>query len=155
MCCLRYEHEFYVSARKRFPKEGRILRTSIGEEKVVANDIFRERVTLVTSEGESRIVALVDLKSELEGRASQPVEEEREENSVATVVVEDEVLPDLDQPRSGRTPHQAEDRRRPSETNDEHSHGIDARARRRGRRGGRRYRSDHGTRGEGGSSSSD
>ena len=27
MCCLRYEHEFYVQSRKRFPKEGRIVRT--------------------------------------------------------------------------------------------------------------------------------
>ncbi len=25
MCCLRYEHEFYVASRRRFPKEGRIL----------------------------------------------------------------------------------------------------------------------------------
>ena len=24
MCCLRYEHEFYVQSRKRFPKEGKI-----------------------------------------------------------------------------------------------------------------------------------
>jgi cell fate regulator YaaT (PSP1 superfamily) len=41
MCCLRYEHEFYVQARKRFPKEGKILVTSLGEEKLIANDIFR------------------------------------------------------------------------------------------------------------------
>ena len=26
MCCLRYEHEFYVQSRKRFPKEGKIAR---------------------------------------------------------------------------------------------------------------------------------
>ena len=25
MCCLRYEHEFYVQSRKRFPKEGKIV----------------------------------------------------------------------------------------------------------------------------------
>src|SRR5690606_25184374 len=51
MCCLRYEHEFYVQSRKRFPKEGKILTTSVGEEKVLANDIFRETVTLRSSEG--------------------------------------------------------------------------------------------------------
>ena len=28
MCCLRYEHEFYVQSRKRFPKEGKIIRTA-------------------------------------------------------------------------------------------------------------------------------
>ncbi len=27
MCCLRYEHEFYVESRKRFPKEGKTLVT--------------------------------------------------------------------------------------------------------------------------------
>ena len=42
MCCLRYEHEFYAQSRKRFPKEGKLIRTQQGEEKVVANDIFRE-----------------------------------------------------------------------------------------------------------------
>ena len=31
MCCLRYEHDFYVQARKRFPKEGRtVLDTRAG-----------------------------------------------------------------------------------------------------------------------------
>ena len=64
MCCLRYEHEFYVSTRRRFPKEGKILRTAIGEEKVIANDLFRERVTLRSAEGESRIVALEELRAE-------------------------------------------------------------------------------------------
>ena len=54
MCCLRYEHEFYVQSRKRFPKEGKILVTARGEEKVVANDIFRERVTLRGVDGEVR-----------------------------------------------------------------------------------------------------
>ena len=65
MCCLRYEHEFYVQARKRFPKEGRIIRTALGEEKVVANDIFRERVTLRNVEGDVRLVPLADLRREM------------------------------------------------------------------------------------------
>ena len=26
LCCLKYEHEFYVTARKRFPKEGKTAR---------------------------------------------------------------------------------------------------------------------------------
>jgi cell fate regulator YaaT (PSP1 superfamily) len=64
MCCLRYEHEFYVKQRKRFPKEGRLVTTARGEEKVVANDIFRERVTLRGAEGETRVVALADFRRE-------------------------------------------------------------------------------------------
>src|SRR5438067_470093 len=65
MCSLRYEHEFYVQARKRFPKEGRVLVTARGEEKVLANDIFRDRVTLRGTDGETRVVALADLRAEL------------------------------------------------------------------------------------------
>ncbi len=65
MCCLRYEHEFYVRSRKRFPKEGRLLTTSRGEEKVLANDIFRERVTLRGPDGEARVVPLAELREEV------------------------------------------------------------------------------------------
>jgi uncharacterized membrane protein YgcG len=66
MCCLRYEHDFYVHQRKRFPKEGKTLRTTRGEEKVVSNDIFRERVTLRGAEGETRVVPLDEFRHELE-----------------------------------------------------------------------------------------
>ena len=77
MCCLRYEHEFYVQQRKRFPKEGKLVRTSRGDEKVIANDIFRERVTLRGADGEVRLLALEDLRAELDaagaGAVSMPV----------------------------------------------------------------------------------
>jgi cell fate regulator YaaT (PSP1 superfamily) len=66
MCCLRYEHEFYAQSRKRFPKEGKAIRTKRGEEKVVSNDIFRERVTLRAEDGEVRIIALAELRAEAE-----------------------------------------------------------------------------------------
>jgi cell fate regulator YaaT (PSP1 superfamily) len=66
MCCLRYEHDFYVQSRKRFPKEGRILVTVVGEEKVLANDIFNDRVTLRGPEGDTRVVPLADLRRELD-----------------------------------------------------------------------------------------
>src|SRR3954447_23016951 len=65
MCCLRYEHEFYVQQRKRFPKEGKLIRTTRGEEKVVANDIFRERVTLRGTDGEVRLLSLDELRVEM------------------------------------------------------------------------------------------
>jgi cell fate regulator YaaT (PSP1 superfamily) len=77
MCCLRYEHDFYVQQRKRFPKEGRLVTTGHGQEKVLANDIFRERVTLRDAEGETRVVALEELRREMGGeRPPEPVEEE-------------------------------------------------------------------------------
>lgn len=66
LCCLKYEHDFYVTARKRFPKEGRTLRTAAGTEKVIAVDIFRERVFLKNSEQASRIISLAQLREEVE-----------------------------------------------------------------------------------------
>ncbi|HEX6106271.1 MAG TPA: regulatory iron-sulfur-containing complex subunit RicT [Gemmatimonadales bacterium] len=66
LCCLKYEHDFYVAARKRFPKEGKTVRTAVGVEKVVAVDIFRERVFLRSDEQGSRIISLVQLRDEVE-----------------------------------------------------------------------------------------
>jgi cell fate regulator YaaT (PSP1 superfamily) len=66
LCCLKYEHDFYVTARKRFPKEGKTLRTAVGAEKVIAVDIFRERVFLKHEEHGSRIIPLVQLREEVE-----------------------------------------------------------------------------------------
>ena len=68
LCCLKYEHEFYVASRKRFPKEGKVLQTAVGAEKVVAVDIFRERVYL-RGEQASRIIPLSQLRDEQEQAA--------------------------------------------------------------------------------------
>ncbi len=65
LCCLRYEHEFYVTSRKRFPKEGRTIRTSQGRETVLAVDIFRERVLLRSEDGSQRSMSLPELKTEI------------------------------------------------------------------------------------------
>jgi cell fate regulator YaaT (PSP1 superfamily) len=70
LCCLRYEHDFYVQTRKRFPKEGKLLRTRVGAEKVLAVDIFRETVTLRAEAGDTRVVALEQLKEEVERSSS-------------------------------------------------------------------------------------
>ncbi len=83
MCCLRYEHEFYVQQRKRFPKEGKVIETSKGEEKVLSNDIFRERVTLRGPEGDVRIVPLAEFRREWK-------------NAPAATVFEDEPLPPIE-----------------------------------------------------------
>src|SRR5205807_5158527 len=67
LCCLRYEHDFYVQTRKRFPKEGKVLRTGVGPERVLAVDIFRETVTLRSEGGggDTRVVSLEKLKDEI------------------------------------------------------------------------------------------
>jgi cell fate regulator YaaT (PSP1 superfamily) len=135
MCCLRYEHDFYVQARKRFPKEGRILVTVRGEEKVIANDIFRERVTLRSSEGDIRVVPIADLGRELRQPAPFAVEADEEAADVATADTRDEVLPDdadvVSPPRS---------REIEAAPRDAAVEGAPRSGRRRGRRGGRRSR---------------
>ena len=72
LCCLRYEHEFYVTSRKRFPKEGKTIRTEHGEESVQSVDIFRERIQLRADDGSLRVLLLHDLKRET---ATQPTKE--------------------------------------------------------------------------------
>jgi cell fate regulator YaaT (PSP1 superfamily) len=91
MCCLRYEHDFYVETRRRFPKEGRIVTTMVGEEKVLTVDLFRETVTLRNSEGAARIIPLAAFNAEVEGRPAptRPMtDEESYDNS-------EEISPEL------------------------------------------------------------
>ena len=138
MCCLRYEHDFYIQARKRFPKEGRILVTANGEEKVIANDIFRDRVTLRSSEGDIRVVPIAELGRELRQPAPLAVEADEEPTAAASVDVHDDEVPDetdavapvrapIAEGSIAREPSRPEGAARPS-------------GRRRGRRGGRRGR---------------
>ncbi|HET7189380.1 MAG TPA: regulatory iron-sulfur-containing complex subunit RicT [Gemmatimonadaceae bacterium] len=95
MCCLRYEHEFYVQSRRKYPKEGKIVKTATGEEKVVANDIFRERVTLRSPEGEMRTILLAELRDEM-AAAGDPLINALEAAARETTAV---VVPDdLDEP---------------------------------------------------------
>src|SRR5215213_4799071 len=92
MCCLRYEHEFYVQSRKRFPKEAKVLVTGRGEEKVVANDIFNERVTLRNIEGETRVVSLLDLKREMAGGPMTVEDTVAEEEPDMMLELDEEVI---------------------------------------------------------------
>ena len=68
MCCLMYEHDSYVEARRRFPREGRTLRTAQGPERVVAVNIFNETVTLRGERGDVRVVTVAELKREMRAR---------------------------------------------------------------------------------------
>jgi hypothetical protein len=147
MCCLRYEHEFYVTTRRRFPKEGKAIRTAKGEERVIANDLFRERVTLRAEEGEARTVTLEELRAELEGlglpfptpvgpppkpQAQSPVDREEDDEEGEEEIVE---LMAVSEPDDAGAPEQTS----ASETNAAPGNER-RRGRRRGRRGGRRGR---------------
>jgi len=147
MCCLRYEHEFYAAARKRFPKEGKTVTTTIGEEKVVSNDIFNDRVTLRGVEGEPRTITLAEFKAQLVGTqpsaASSPpssatAEFDIEAMSMATDDAGDAIL--QEEPSSApaaRAESSAPAAERPDADRPDLAPG-DRPRRRRGRRGGRR-----------------
>lgn len=78
MCCLMYEHRTYVEARRRFPREGREIRTSRGKERVVALDIWQDTVTLRAENGERRSISLDELKEEVGPPATRRPEQDGE-----------------------------------------------------------------------------
>ena len=146
MCCLRYEHDMYVAARKRFPKEGRTFSTPKGEVKVVATDIFRETVTVRVVEGEQRVVSLTDFSRETgfvsAATASAAVATSPEAAEIADdlALVEELIAEEAggmqlsasaDVPEAGSL--------FPATSPVDGEHGV-ARRRRRGRRGGRKNR---------------
>ena len=140
MCCLRYEHDFYVQSRRRFPKEGRVVTTSKGEEKIVAIDIFSERITLRLEDGESRTVLLSEFKLEANadsfGASAPPEEEETRAEQIRAEDISPELIytaeHEVPLPRAEVLAEpQAVDRDAGSK-------------RRRGRRGGRRGRGGNG-----------
>ena len=150
MCCLRYEHEFYVQSRKRFPKEGKIVATALGEAKVMTVDIFRERITLRGVEGDVRTLSLADFKSETEQVAGPAATVAAiEEEDAAEGILPEEISPELLYtaehpvfvPRGAAVP--APDGNGNGNGNgnaNAHEHEGSGK-RRRGRRGGRRGRS--------------
>ena len=105
LCCLKYEHEFYVASRKRFPKEGKTLRTASGVEKVIAVDIFRERVFLRGEEHGPRYLLLADLNEELRAIGEAP--------PAAAPAVADQTRPQAERPRRDRPRQERGPQRRP------------------------------------------
>lgn len=162
MCCLRYEHEFYVQSRKRFPKEGKVLVTSRGEEKLLSIDIFSERLTLRSAEGDMRIVGLAEFNREMAALRGESVAEADADEHNGTLggddselsAAFDEVSPELmftseHETMSGESfvmdPLQPPDSSGPSNGNSaptlsDAEKDEAASRRRRGRRGGRRGR---------------
>jgi len=68
MCCLMYEHDSYVEARRRFPREGRRIRTARGRERVIGVNIFKETIALRGEEGDVRVVTVAELRREMRTR---------------------------------------------------------------------------------------
>ena len=66
LCCLTYEHDAYLQARKRFPREGKTVHTLQGAERVVAIDIWRDQLTLQNEARQRRTITLVELTAEMQ-----------------------------------------------------------------------------------------
>jgi cell fate regulator YaaT (PSP1 superfamily) len=111
LCCLKYEHEFYVEARRRFPKEGKALLTARGTERVIAVDIFRERVFLRHDEEGPRIVSLAELRDELDKLGEPPPEHRGPRPSIAHAAPKSPAppAPPARERASGRTPARPRD----------------------------------------------
>jgi hypothetical protein len=142
MCCLRYEHEFYVQSRKRFPKEGKIVVTRLGEEKVLVIDIFHERVTLRGVEGELRSLTLAEFKEETgqHSGVAAPVTNGDDEDTIPEGIHPEEISPELMYTAEHQVPAP-----RANIVSEHHPEGNGRESdgsgkRRRGRRGGRRGR---------------
>jgi len=85
MCCLTYEHDSYLAARKRFPREGKVVTTLSGAEKVIGIDIWHDQVTLLNEAKQRRVVKLDALRAEMTAfqEAGGPAEGEAVESSEA------------------------------------------------------------------------
>ncbi len=146
MCCLRYEHEFYVQSRKRFPKEGKVVATKLGEEKVMSIDIFHERVTLRGVEGDMRTLTLADYKEETaHGGVAVVAANGDEDDAVTEGIPPEEISPELLYTAEHHVPtpraNSVVAENRPN-GNGNPREGDSSGKRRRGRRGGRRGRGD-------------
>jgi cell fate regulator YaaT (PSP1 superfamily) len=69
MCCLKYEHQVYVSFRKRAPKRGAIIETPGGQGKVVELLAPVDSVTVDHGEGRSVTYKLAEI-----GHAAEELE---------------------------------------------------------------------------------
>jgi cell fate regulator YaaT (PSP1 superfamily) len=106
MCCLTYEHDAYLQARKRFPREGKVLRTSRGQEKVIGIDIWKNTVLLLDENRQRRVVELSELRAETTAAAAPPARE-----SAKTAAVEPETSASAEAPVADARRHRRPDRR--------------------------------------------
>lgn len=64
MCCLRYEHEHYKLAQKRFPAVGAILQLENGRAKVIYVNVINDMITVETEEEVQLHIYASELKLE-------------------------------------------------------------------------------------------
>jgi len=61
MCCLAYEHDYYVKIKKNLPKIGKKVTTDYGEGKVIRQNILKKNLTVMMESGDEIEVKAKDL----------------------------------------------------------------------------------------------
>lgn len=84
MCCLTYEHDSYLAARKRFPREGKTVRTQVGPEKVIGIDIWHDQVTLLDEARQRRVLSLDALRAETVAAQASAASSSRKDGAAET-----------------------------------------------------------------------
>ena len=61
MCCLTYEYAYYAKAKKDIPKVGKKVVTTLGEGKVIRQNVLKKTLTVVLDSGEEKEVSHNDI----------------------------------------------------------------------------------------------
>ena len=64
MCCLAYEFDHYEKAKKDLPKVGKKVNTAYGMAKVIRQNIFREKLTILLESGEEKEISYKEIVRE-------------------------------------------------------------------------------------------
>jgi len=64
MCCLAYEFDHYELAKKDLPKVGKKVNTAYGLAKVIRQNIFREKLTVLLESGEEKEIFYAEIVRE-------------------------------------------------------------------------------------------
>jgi len=64
MCCLAYEFDHYEKAKKDLPKVGKKVNTAYGTAKVIRQNIFREKLTVLLESGEEKEISYEEIVRE-------------------------------------------------------------------------------------------
>jgi len=75
MCCLRYEDKVYTELRHEMPERGLVVATAKLEGEVISQDILRQCVTVLLSDGTRESIPIADIV-ETRGRRQRPARAE-------------------------------------------------------------------------------
>jgi cell fate regulator YaaT (PSP1 superfamily) len=64
MCCLAYEFDHYEKAKKDLPKVGKKVNTAYGMAKVIRQNIFRQKLTVLLESGEEKEISYEEIVRE-------------------------------------------------------------------------------------------